>query len=110
MSDHITQSKLESYLWGAATLLRGYIVAGDYKQFIFPLLFYKRLCDDYDEELVEALKTCGGDKDNAKMPEQHRFQIPSGVHWSGSRNHVTNVHKAIQNALHDIEKANTDTL
>ena len=36
----LTQSELESYLWGAATLLRGYIDAGDYKQFIFPLLFY----------------------------------------------------------------------
>lgn len=42
---HISQSQLESYLWGAATLLRGY----DYKQFIIPLLFYKRLCDVYDE-------------------------------------------------------------
>lgn len=51
----ISQSQLESYLWGAATLLRGYIDAGDYKQFIFPLLFYKRLCDVYDEELVSPL-------------------------------------------------------
>ena len=39
----ITQQNLESYLWGAAVLLRGTIDAGDYKQFIFPLLFYKRL-------------------------------------------------------------------
>ncbi len=52
MSVRITQSELESYLWGAATLLRGHIDAGDYKQFIFPLLFYKRLCDVYDEELA----------------------------------------------------------
>ena len=49
---HISQSDLESYLWGAATLLRGYIDAGDYKQYIFPLLFYKRLCDVYNEELA----------------------------------------------------------
>ena len=48
----IPQAELESYLWGAATLLRGYIDAGDYKQFIFPLLFYKRLCDVYDEEVA----------------------------------------------------------
>lgn len=41
----ISQQQLESYLWGAATLLRGTIDAGDYKQFIFPLLFYKRVCD-----------------------------------------------------------------
>jgi type I restriction enzyme M protein len=39
------QQNLESYLWGAAVLLRGTIDAGDYKQFIFPLLFYKRLCE-----------------------------------------------------------------
>jgi type I restriction enzyme M protein len=53
LSDHqtpITQTQIESYLWGAATLLRGLIDAGDYKQFIFPLLFFKRLCDVYDEE------------------------------------------------------------
>ena len=55
MTKRITQSQLESYLWGAAVLLRGYIDAGDYKQFIFPLLFYKRLCDVYDEEVAQAL-------------------------------------------------------
>jgi type I restriction-modification system DNA methylase subunit len=52
----ISQQQLESYLWGAATLLRGTIDAGDYKQFIFPLLFYKRLCDVFDEEMQSALK------------------------------------------------------
>ncbi len=50
----ITQQQLESYLWSAAVLLRGTIDAGDYKQFIFPLLFFKRLCDVYDEETVKA--------------------------------------------------------
>ena len=44
MSQRITQQQLESYLWGAATLLRWTIDVGDYKQFIFPLLLYKRLC------------------------------------------------------------------
>jgi type I restriction enzyme M protein len=48
----ISQQQLESYLWGATTLLRGTIDAGDYKQFIFPLLFYKRLCDVFDEEIA----------------------------------------------------------
>ena len=55
MAQHITQQQLESYLWGAAILLRGTIDAGDYKQFIFPLLFYKRLCDVFDEETQTAL-------------------------------------------------------
>ena len=72
----ISQQQLESYLWGAATLLRGTIDAGDYKQFIFPLLFYKRLCDVFDEETQAALKESGGDTDFAAYPENHRFQIP----------------------------------
>ena len=54
MSHRIPQQRLESYLWGAATLLRGTIDAGDYKQFIFPILFFKRLCDVFDEELLIA--------------------------------------------------------
>jgi len=106
----VSQSELESYLWGAATLLRGYIDAGDYKQFIFPLLFYKRLCDVYDEELTHALEESGGDKDYALLPEQHRFCIPEGAHWNVVRTKVKEVGKAIQDALRDIEKANPDAL
>jgi type I restriction enzyme M protein len=106
----ITQSELESYLWGAATLLRGHIDAGDYKQFIFPLLFYKRLCDVYDEEVVLALEESGGDSAYARLPEQHRFQAPPSAHWSAVRTKVKNVGKAVRDAFRDIEKANPDTL
>lgn len=77
----ITQTQLESYLWGAAVLLRGTIDAGDYKQFIFPLLFYKRLCDVFDEEMQTALAESDGDKEFAAFPENHRFQIPLDAHW-----------------------------
>lgn len=106
----ISQSELESYLWGAATLLRGTIDAGDYKQFIFTLLFFKRLCDVFDEERAEALAESGGDEGYAKLPEQHRFQIPPKAHWSAVRSKVKDVGKAIQDALREIEKANPDTL
>jgi type I restriction enzyme M protein len=107
---HISQSTLESYLWGAATLLWGTIDAGDYKQFIFPLLFYKRLCDVYDEERSEALDLSNGDEAYADLPEQHRFQIPKGAHWKVTRGKVKNVGKVIQDALRDIETANPDSL
>jgi type I restriction enzyme M protein len=110
MSARITQQQLESYLWGAATLLRGYIDAGDYKQFIFPLLFFKRLCDVYDEEYDKALKQSGGDVDFATFAENHRFQVPSGAHWRDVRNRPKNVGKGIQEAMRDIEKSNPDTL
>ncbi len=106
----LSLSELESYLWGAASLLRGYIDAGDYKQFIFPLLFYKRLCDVHDEESAEALELSGGDRNYAELPEQHRFQIPADAHWQVTRTRVHNVGKSIQSALREIESANQETL
>ena len=56
MSKKITQDELESYLWGSAVLLRNHIDAGAYKQYIFPLLFFKRLNDVYEEEIRKTPK------------------------------------------------------
>ena len=106
----ITQAQLESYLWGAATLLRDTIDVGDYKQFIFPLLFFKRLCDAYDEEVQQALDESGGDMEYAAFAEHHRFQIPPGAHWRDVRAQATNMGQAIQNAMHQIETANQERL
>lgn len=106
----LKQKELETYLWGAATLLRGVIDAGDYKQYIFPLLFYKRLCDVYDEEYEKALKESDGDKEYAKFQENHRFQIPKGAHWNDVREVTVNVGKALQDAMRKIEKANDERL
>ncbi|MFM8448797.1 MAG: type I restriction-modification system subunit M N-terminal domain-containing protein, partial [Haliscomenobacter sp.] len=50
---------LEAYLWGAAIILRGLVEAGDYKQYVFPLLFYKRISDVWDEEYAAALAETG---------------------------------------------------
>lgn len=110
MSKRISQQQLESYLWGAAVLLRGTIDAGDYKQFIFPLLFYKRLCDVFDEETEAALAESGGDLEFASYPENHRFQIPREAHWNYARQTTSSVGMAIQSAMRSIEKANQDTL
>ena len=110
MSQRISQQHLESYLWGAATLLRGTIDAGDYKQFIFPLLFYKRLCDVFDEETQVALKESGGDKKFAAYPENHRFQVPEESHWRNVRQAAKNVGVALQSAMRAIETANPDKL
>ena len=102
----ITQQQLESYLWGAAVLLRGTIDAGDYKQFIFPLLFLKRLCDVYDEETMIALRDSGGDQDFALFPENHRFQIPPEAHWREIRKAGRDVGRVLQSAMRSIETAN----
>jgi len=110
VSTRISQQQLESYLWGAATLLRGTIDAGDYKQFIFPLLFYKRLSDVFDEETQAALKESGGEVDFAAYPENHRFQIPQDAHWTEVRQAAKNVGKVLQAGMRAIETANPDKL
>jgi type I restriction enzyme M protein len=110
MTARITQQQLASYLWGAATLLRGTIDAGDYKQFIFPLLFYKRLCDVFDEETRTALAESDGDEQFSLFPENHRFQIPSEAHWRRVRQAAMDVGRVLQNALRAIETANPDKL
>jgi type I restriction enzyme M protein len=106
----MTQQQLEKYLWGAATQLRGTIDAGDYKQYIFPLLFFKRICDVYDEEFEKALAESDGDMEYASFAENHHFQIPEGAHWNDVRETTTNVGIALQDAMREIEKANPDTL
>lgn len=106
----MTQQELEKYLWGAAIYLRGHIDAGDYKQFIFPLLFFKRICDVYDEEFELALKESDGDFEYAAFEEIHRFQIPKGTHWKQVRETTVNLGMAIQDAMRGIEKANPDML
>src|SRR5437773_2580453 len=101
----ISQQQVESYLWGAATLLRGTIDAGDYKQFIFPLLFYKRLCDVFDEETQTALAESGGDQQFALFPENHRFQVPPEAQWREVRKVAKDVGRSIQSAMRAIETA-----
>ena len=106
----MTQKELESYLWGAATYLRGFIDAGDYKQYIFPLLFYKRICDVYDEEYEDALAESNGDLEYAAFDENHRFKVPAEAHWKQVRQVTVNVGQAISKALNAIQKVNTQQL
>jgi len=106
----MTQQELEKYLWGAATALRGTIDAGDYKQYIFPLLFFKRISDVYDEEFANALVESDGDLEYAAFAENHHFQIPEGAHWNNVREKTVNIGSALQEAMRAIEQANPDTL
>ena len=110
MSKSISQQQLEQYLWGAAVLLRGVIDPGEYKSIIFPLMFFKRLSDVYDEEYQAALWESGGEKDYAEFKENHRFQIPQGAHWDDVRTVSQDVGRAIKTAMSEIEKANPDGL
>lgn len=109
VSEHITQQALESYLWGAATILRGLVDAGDYKQYVFPLLFYKRLSDVWDEEFTKALADTG-DANYARETANDRFIIPDDAHWKDIRIVAKDVGKALQTAMRAIETANPGRL
>lgn len=106
----ISQEELERYLWSSAVLLRTHIDAGAYKQYIFPLLFFKRICDVYDEECAQILKEYDGDTEALNFEENHRFIVPQGAHWQDVRSVSENVGVAIVKALRAIEKANIDKL
>jgi type I restriction enzyme M protein len=109
MSERLSQPELEAYLWGAAKLLRGLVDAGDYKQYIFPLLFFKRLSDVWDEEYQTAL-TETGDKAYAHATADDRFAIPDGAHWSDIRSASRDFGQALLNAFRAIETANPERL
>jgi type I restriction enzyme M protein len=101
---------LESWLWESANILRGPVDKSDFKTYIFPLLFFKRISDVYNEEYQEALKESKGDIEYASFRENHRFQIPEGCHWRDVREKTINVGEALTHAFREIEKANPDTL
>lgn len=105
----VTLSQLENHLWESANILRGPVDAADFKTYIFPLLFFKRICDVWDEEYQEIVDDTG-DEQLAWFPESHRFQIPEDCHWNDIRAKASNVGAALQRAMREIEKANPDTL
>lgn len=109
MSKHLSQKELESYLWGAATLLRGLVDASDYKQYIFPLLFFKRLSDVWDEDYGQALAETE-DANYATATANDRFTIPDGAHWKDVRTAPKDVGRALLNAFQAIETANPKRL
>lgn len=106
----MTRQEVEARLWDAANILRGPIDAADFKTYIFPLLFFKRISDVYDEEFQAALKESGGDVEYASFGENHRFDVPSGCHWNDVFERTENIGYALNQALREIELANPDRL
>lgn len=107
--EYLSQQELESYLWGAAKLLRGLIDAGDYKQYVFPLLFFKRLSDVWDEEYQTAFSDTA-DGAYARATADDRFAIPEGAHWADVRGASRDVGRALLDAFRAVEAANPKRL
>jgi type I restriction enzyme M protein len=109
-SKEITSQQLFNHLFEACNILRGPINQDEYKSYVTPILFFKRISDVYDEETQDALERSGGDEEYARFPENHSFDIPEGCHWKDVREVSENVGVAIVNAMNGIERANPDTL
>jgi type I restriction enzyme M protein len=101
---------LKSHLWECAEILRGSAVdRTDWKAYILPLLFFKRISDVWDEETADATALFG-DADPVEFPEVHRFTVPQGCHWRDVRETPANVGAALAHAMREIERANPETL
>lgn len=106
----LTLQDLKSHLWDCAEILRGSAVdRTDWKAYILPLLFFKRICDVWDEEAAQATELYG-DADPVEFPEVHRFTVPEGCHWRDVRETPANIGAALSRAMREIERANPETL
>ena len=101
----LTLDEMKSFLWEAATLLRGQIDAAGYKEYIFPLLFFKRISDVYDEQFDGYVRE-GGEEYANSQTEDFVIQIPQGAHWRDVREVTENVGQRLVEAFIAIEQAN----
>lgn len=101
----ISLDEMKTFLWGAATRLRGQIDAAGYKEYIFPLLFFKRISDVYDEQYKCFLME-GGAEYAGMQAEELAIKIPQGAHWDDVREVTENVGQKLVEAFIAIEQAN----
>lgn len=106
----ISLSALESHLWESVNILRSPVDAADFKTYIFPLLFFKRISDVYYEEYIQALKDFGGNADYVTFAENHRFPIRPSYFWDNVQNCTTGIGLALQSTFQKIVQANPDAL
>jgi len=105
--DKINLDRLKSHLWESANILRGSIDASDYKNYIFGLLFLKRLSDVFDEELERLKKE---DHVDLKDPDNFSFYVPEQSHWSYLQTLTQNLGEAINKANDALEETNPEML
>ena len=115
-------STLETWLWDAACVIRGATDAPKFKDFILPLIFYKRLSDVFDDEVANLVEEYGGDEEGTRelIDEDHqdafktgrppivRFYIPQEYRWEALRNHPADGHlgEFVTEAMREVARLN----
>lgn len=108
-SSVLTQRELESKLWDAANALRGPVDAGDFKAYVFPVLFFKWISDTHDYWHQKAVADWGEDlTDDIEASDYQPFAVPAGHHWNDVHSTSVNVGVALNKALQNIELANPE--
>lgn len=113
----LTQQQLEAHLWGAANILRGKTAGQDYKNYILSLMFYKRLCDQWENEADEAIAALErqqgrqfteAQKAVFRARGEHRFNIPDGSRWGDVLAASTNLGEKLTQAMRAVASANEE--
>ncbi len=123
--EHMDVSTLETWLWDAACAVRGAADAPKFKDFILPLVFFKRLSDVFDDEFVGQVKEFGdegvarevikADHEDALKNNRKpivRFFVPHEYRWDAIRNHAADgtLGQFVTDAMREVAKLNPDLL
>lgn len=106
----ITQDELNAWLWEAANIIRGPVDPANLREYVFPLMFFKRINDTWEEQQAIAVEKFGDDVSDEIAADFHTFNIPHGSHWADLRRAHENVGVEVQRILQSIEQANPETL
>ncbi|MFC2130611.1 N-6 DNA methylase [Bacteroidota bacterium] len=106
----LTSQELKSFLWDAANILRGRIDSGEFKHYIFGLLFFKRLSDVFEEEYSKMVDKVGKKLARDEHLYGEIFYIPNGCSWDDILNTSTNIGEKINDVFVQITRANVPRL
>jgi len=106
-------STLENWLWEAACVIRGPVDAPKYKDYIIPLIFYKRICDVYEDEIRKVAEELQISQDQTKKLVSKdrrlvRFYIPEDCLWDNVRKTSEGIGERLTSAFREIAKENPE--